>query len=59
MTKDKPTLLFVDDESRILRTMEMAFRRDYHLLTTTDGGKPLSFSDSTGSMSSSPISACL
>lgn len=37
MTKDKPTLLFVDDESRILRTMEMAFRRDYHLLTTTDG----------------------
>lgn len=37
MTTDKPTLLFVDDESRILRTMEMAFRRDYNLLTTTDG----------------------
>ncbi|MBU2885316.1 response regulator [Gilvimarinus agarilyticus] len=37
MTAAKPTLLFVDDESRILRTMEMAFRRDYNVLTSSDG----------------------
>lgn len=40
-TTDKPTLLFVDDESRILRTMDMAFRRDYRVLTTTDGHEAL------------------
>ncbi|MDO3383362.1 response regulator [Gilvimarinus algae] len=41
MSASKPTLLFVDDESRILRTMEMAFRRDYNVLTTTDGQEAL------------------
>ncbi len=40
-TPNKPTLLFVDDESRILRTMDMAFRRDYRVLTTTDGHEAL------------------
>lgn len=40
-TTDKPTLLFVDDETRILRTMDMAFRRSFNILTTTDGHEAL------------------
>lgn len=41
MTSNKPTLLFVDDEPRILRSLEMSFRQDYRLLTTTDGHEAL------------------
>ncbi|HEY7884958.1 MAG TPA: response regulator [Cellvibrionaceae bacterium] len=40
-TTGKPVLLFIDDETRILRTMEMAFKRDYKVLTTTDGREAL------------------
>lgn len=41
MSDNKPTLLFVDDESRILRSLEMSFRRDFHVLSTTDGREAL------------------
>jgi serine/threonine-protein kinase len=37
----KSTLLFVDDEERILRTLDMAFRHHYRILTTTDGREAL------------------
>ena len=33
---DKPTLLLVDDEERILRSLAMLFRQHYRLLVTTD-----------------------
>ena len=32
----KPTLLLIDDEERILRSLAMLFRGDYRLYTTTD-----------------------
>lgn len=41
MTSTLPTLLFVDDEARILRTLEMSFRHHYQVLTTTDGNEAL------------------
>jgi DNA-binding NtrC family response regulator len=34
---DRPTLLFVDDEQRILRSLKLLFARDYHVLATTSG----------------------
>ena len=33
----KPKVLFVDDEERILNTMQALFRRQYEITTTTDG----------------------
>ena len=36
-TPDKPTLLFVDDEERILRSLRMLFAANYRVLVTTDG----------------------
>jgi len=36
MSERKPTLLLVDDEERILRSLAMLFRGRYELLTTTD-----------------------
>jgi len=36
------TLLFVDDEERILRSLEMAFRHRYRVLTAIDGATALS-----------------
>lgn len=41
MTTGKPTLLFVDDETRILRSLEMSFRHHYNVVTTTDGREAL------------------
>ena len=37
----KPTILFVDDEERILRTLEMSFRHIFNVITTTDGYEAL------------------
>jgi len=37
----KPTILFVDDEERILRSLRMMFALDYKVLTTTDGHEAL------------------
>ncbi len=37
----RPRLLFVDDEARILRTLDMVFRHDYQVLGTTDGREAL------------------
>jgi DNA-binding NtrC family response regulator len=34
---EKPTVLFVDDEERILRSLKMMFRSEYNVLTTTTG----------------------
>ncbi len=34
---DKPTILFVDDEERILRSLRMLFAQQYNVLVTTDG----------------------
>lgn len=34
---DKPTLLLVDDEPRILRSLAMIFRQDYRILTAENG----------------------
>ena len=36
-TGDKPKVLFVDDEKRVLNSMRALFRRDYELHLTTDG----------------------
>lgn len=33
----KPTLLFVDDEERILKSLKVIFKSRYNVLTTTDG----------------------
>lgn len=38
---NKPTILFVDDEERILRTLEMSFRHVFNVITTTDGYEAL------------------
>ena len=38
---NKPTILFVDDEERILRTLEMSFRHIFNVITTTDGYEAL------------------
>lgn len=38
---DKATILFVDDEERILRSLKMLFRTQYKVLTTTDGNEAL------------------
>ncbi len=35
------TLLFVDDEERILRSLRLLFKPRYHVLTTTDGREAL------------------
>lgn len=35
--RKKPKILFVDDEERILNTMQALFRRQYDTTTTTDG----------------------
>ncbi|MEW6132853.1 MAG: response regulator [Pseudomonadota bacterium] len=37
----KPTLLFVDDEERILRSLRMLFAANYRVLVTTDGNEAL------------------
>lgn len=37
----KPTLLFVDDEERILRSLRMLFAANYRVLSTTDGNEAL------------------
>lgn len=34
---EKPTLLLVDDEQRILRSLKLLFARDYRVLATTNG----------------------
>ncbi len=41
MADQKATLLFVDDEERILRSLKMLFRFDYKVHTTTDGNEAL------------------
>ncbi len=38
---EKPTLLFVDDEERILRSLRMLFAANYRVLVTTDGHEAL------------------
>ncbi|MEM6639734.1 MAG: response regulator [Pseudomonadota bacterium] len=38
---DKPRLLFVDDEKRVLNSMRAMFRRDYELFLTTRGDEAL------------------
>ena len=38
---EKPTLLFVDDEERILRSLKLLFARDYQVRITTDGNEAL------------------
>lgn len=38
---DKTTILFVDDEERILRTLKMLFRSDYNVLTSDNGNEAL------------------
>lgn len=38
---EKPTLMFVDDEERILRSLKMMFRNKYEVLTTTTGQEAL------------------
>lgn len=37
----RPTLLFVDDEERILRSLRLLFAANYRVLTTTDGNEAL------------------
>lgn len=41
MSNDKPTILFVDDEERILRSLVMAFRSRYRVLSTPEGSEAL------------------
>ncbi|PKM22339.1 MAG: two-component system response regulator [Gammaproteobacteria bacterium HGW-Gammaproteobacteria-14] len=40
-TITKPTILFVDDEERILRSLVMAFRAHYRVLSATEGHQAL------------------
>jgi len=40
---EKPTILFVDDEQRILRSLKMLFKCDYNVHTTTDGNEAIEF----------------
>ncbi|HYJ96924.1 MAG TPA: response regulator, partial [Burkholderiaceae bacterium] len=40
-TNPKPTLLFVDDEERIVNLLRMMFRSDYQVLTATSGKEAL------------------
>lgn len=40
-TANRPTLLLVDDEERILRSLRMLFAADYRVLTSTDGHEAL------------------
>lgn len=42
MSQSQATLLFVDDEERILRSLDMAFRHRYRVLTANDGQAALS-----------------
>lgn len=42
---DKPRLLFVDDERRVLNSMRAMFRRDYELFLTTRGDEALKIID--------------
>jgi serine/threonine-protein kinase len=44
---EKMTVLFVDDEERILRSLKMLFRGRYHVLTTTDGNEALKLLEQT------------
>ncbi|MGE5624399.1 MAG: response regulator [Bacillota bacterium] len=41
MSADKATLLLVDDEERVLRSLEMLFKTRYRVLSTTDGNEAL------------------
>ena len=41
MEDPKPTLLLVDDEERILRSLAMLFRSSYNVLTTVDANQAL------------------
>jgi DNA-binding NtrC family response regulator len=36
---DKATILFVDDEERVLRSLEVLFKNRFRVLTTTDGNE--------------------
>jgi len=38
---NKPTLLFVDDEERILKSLKIMFKSRYRVLTTTDGNEAI------------------
>jgi DNA-binding NtrC family response regulator len=38
---NKPTLLFVDDEERILKSLKIMFKSRYRILTTTDGNEAI------------------
>jgi DNA-binding NtrC family response regulator len=38
---EKATLLFVDDEERILRSLKMLFKAQYNVLTTSDGNEAI------------------
>lgn len=41
MNSEKPVILFVDDEERIIRSLKLLFRGRYEVLTTTDGREAL------------------
>ena len=38
---DKATILFVDDEERVLRSLEMLFKAHFRVLSTTDGNEAI------------------
>lgn len=40
-TTDRPTVLFVDDEERVVNLLRMMFRNDYNVLTATSGAAAL------------------
>lgn len=43
MIGNKPVVLFVDDEERILRSLKMLFMMKYDVKTTTDGSRALAY----------------
>ncbi len=43
--RSKPSILFVDDEQRVLNSMRALFRRDYNLFLTTRGDEALKIID--------------
>jgi len=45
---DRPKVLFVDDEKRVLNSMRALFRREYELYLTTDGEEAIRIAEDEG-----------
>ncbi len=46
-SENRPTLLFVDDEKRVLTSMRALFRREYEVLVANSGAEALTMLDTS------------